>query len=967
MSSTDVQSSSMLRSKLYWRVLANFALLLIILTAMTVLTLNILSQIQGNFILASSDIRVLAHIERVRHFVNDGPAAANDYAYTASEGSKLLYEGGGAGFEKALEELQKDFSDTTSILDVVNLRDQYYAWMRNVGDKLMDLGSRRSILSAKGFQEQISAITRMESDRQFISKAREIIRDIYQKRISSQPRNIELAANLSSDLGTFIGITNILLAVFALALGFVLTRSLTKPINMLKIGTQNIMAGKFEPIELNRSDELGHLANDFNKMSAMLGNNYTRLRAYSELVTTLNSLKSLYEVEEKSLQILCRHTNASVGALYVVHKESHTLDLAAGFALKNSNGHLRRFAIGQGIPGQCAAEKRAIEIDDVDHDAGFSVDTGLVELIPKYILAVPILFQERILGVLVLGSMKKFGEMEKEIVNNSVPQLSVGITNAMNDEETRKLSMELATRNEELTSKSGELEKAYRVKSEFLSSMSHELRTPLNSIIGFSSVLLGPTGDPLTADQRMALEKVLKNGKHLLQLINDVLDLSKLESGRMTVSIESEGAESLLSNCLLIVEPLLLQKKLTMKQEIEANLPTLTTDIVKVRQVLVNLLSNAAKFTEKGDIIIKVWKHNGRISFSVKDSGIGIEKKNFDVVFEEFRQVDSSNTRKYKGTGLGLPISRKLARLLGGDLTVDSEYGHGSTFTLTIPPVFVQPPQEGMPKPAEQKRPSLEVKSVQQSVKQYGDPKGTQILCIDDDPDVIEILRKYLVPEGYSVTGVLSGDEGLEVATKMKPALITLDIMMPKKDGWQVLRELKQKAETKDIPVIIHSIVENKPLAMSLGAVDVITKPTEPKRLLSLVKQYYQSTDQFILVVDDHEDFALAFKDLLKRDGFNVKIATGGKQALGILKESQPALILLDLIMPGMDGFQVVRELQQNERWKKIPVVILSGKDLTEEEERQLTSHITEYMKKDSFSTAEISKTIKRILSTAHA
>ena len=243
--------------------------------------------------------------------------------------------------------------------------------------------------------------------------------------------------------------------------------------------------------------------------------------------------------------------------------------------------------------------------------------------------------------------------------------------------------------------------------------------------------------------------------------------------------------------------------------------------------------------------------------------------------------------------------------------------------------------------------------------------RGVQILCIDDDPDVIEILRKYLVPEGYSVVGALSGDEGIEAAAKIKPALITLDIMMPKKDGWQVLRELKASSATKDIPVVIHSVIDNKPLAVSLGATDVITKPTEPKRLLSLVKQYCRTTDQYILIVDDHEDFALAFQALLSQDGFNVKVATGGRQALEVLKSSTPALILLDLVMPGMDGFEVVHQLQENEHWRKIPVVILSGKELTEQDQQKLDTHIAQFLKKDMFSTSEISKTIKRILQTA--
>jgi CheY-like chemotaxis protein/anti-sigma regulatory factor (Ser/Thr protein kinase) len=427
---------------------------------------------------------------------------------------------------------------------------------------------------------------------------------------------------------------------------------------------------------------------------------------------------------------------------------------------------------------------------------------------------------------------------------------------------------------------------------------------------------------------------------------------------------------------VLIVEPLIQQKKLKLTQEIQPGLPSLTTDIVKVRQILVNLLSNASKFTEKGEISIKSNQQpNGMISIAVKDSGIGIERKNFEVVFEEFKQVDSSSTRKYKGTGLGLPIARRLARMLGGDLTLESEHGKGSTFTLTIPPTLPQQPTGPGAKPAEPATTAPPPSPVPApppapAVRKPVEPRvaasqGVQILCIDDDPDVIEILRKYLVPEGYSVTGALSGDEGLEIAGKSKPALITLDIMMPKKDGWQVLRELKQNLETKDIPVIIHSIVDNKPLAMSLGAVDFMTKPTEPKRLLSLVKKYYQSGDRFILLVDDHLDFALACKDLLKRDGFEARIASSGVEALGILKESNPSLILLDLIMPGMDGFQVLRELERNERWRNIPVVVMSGKELSESEQKELEARVTDYLVKDSFSTAEFSKTIKRILSVA--
>ncbi|MGH2568038.1 MAG: ATP-binding response regulator, partial [Bacteroidota bacterium] len=583
--------------------------------------------------------------------------------------------------------------------------------------------------------------------------------------------------------------------------------------------------------------------------------------------------------------------------------------------------------------------------------------TGLVEVPPRAVIAVPVLFQDKLLGVIVLGSTKQYRELEKEIINNSVPQIGVAVANAMNHEQTRKLSLEIAKRNEELSSKNTEVEKAYRVKSDFLSSMSHELRTPLNSIIGFSSVLLGQSGDPLTADQRMAIEKVLKNGKHLLELINDILDLSKLESGRMTVSVESDEVASVVSNCLMLTESLFKQKKLTVKDQIEPNLPMLSTDIVKVRQILMNLLSNAAKFTEQGEVAITVTNKDGLVSFAVKDQGIGIKKEHYDIVFEEFRQIEGGDTRKYKGTGLGLPISRRLARMLGGDLTVESEYGKGSTFILNIPPVFVSKGDTVVHRKEELKK-----KPVEEMARQAAIPTGAQILCIDDDPDAIEILRKYLVPEGFSVASALSGDEGIKLLRQIKPALITLDIMMPQKDGWQVLRELKADPRTKDIPVVIHSIIDNKPLAISLGAVDVIAKPTDPTRLLTLAKQFCKTSDQFLLIVDDNEDFALAIQRLLKEDGFNVKVANNGRAAIEILKASTPALILLDLVMPDMDGFGVVRELQQHDVWRKIPVVILSGKDLTETEWQQLNTHISDFMKKGSISRVELNQTIRRVL-----
>lgn len=948
----------MFKSKLYWKVLGNFGLLLVILTAMTVLTLNILTQIERNFNLATGDIRVLANIEKVRHYLTDVPQAAYEYAFTGSSGSQAAYEDGWRNFDLALTELQRELSDSASIQKARRIRELYFSWLENIGDKMVLLRDQRN--PNKSIEQELRELSSFEAQIQYMPNARRLVRELYQSKIVSQPKSLDLATTLSKDLGRFIMIVNVLLAVFALALGFVLTRSITSPVRVLKHGTKQIMEGNFEPIELNRSDELGELASDFNKMSSMLGNNYTRLNAYSELVTALNTHAEVNTVEVKSLELLCQHSRSSVGAMYLVNAEKK-LKLASGYALRGNHESIKEYALGEGIPGQCASLLKVLEVSDVASSDGFTVDTGLVEVVPKHILAVPMLFQDKLMGVLVLGSMSPFDELRKEIIANSVPQVGVAVTNARNYEASKNLSMEVAKRNEELDAKNAELQKAYRVKSDFLASMSHELRTPLNSIIGFSSVLLGPNADPLTEDQQRALQKVLKNGRHLLQLINDILDFSKLESGRMTVNIESDEVSEVVANSIMTVESLVKTKNVALKQDIQPDLPQLVTDVLKVKQILVNLLSNAAKFTEQGEILVTARRHKSMISFAVKDTGIGIEEKNIEKVFEEFQQIDSSNTRKYKGTGLGLPIARRLARILGGDLTVESVYGHGSTFTLIIPSVF---PQETKGKPEERTAPSVKESPVSAPAQPVTlGAAEVRILCIDDDPDVIEILRKYLIPEGYSVMGALSGDEGLKLAHEMKPALITLDIMMPQKDGWQVLRELKQDPSTREIPVIIHSMIDNKPLALSLGAVGVMPKPVEPKYLLSVVEQNCKKkTDEFVLIVDDNEDYSIMLRELLERDGFHARIANSGEEALKVLSQSLPAIIFLDLVMPKMDGIEVVRRLEQNEKWRSIPVVILSGKELTDEERRQLNSHIQNFMQKSHFSREAISSTIKRIL-----
>jgi signal transduction histidine kinase/CheY-like chemotaxis protein/CHASE3 domain sensor protein len=954
----------MFSSKLFWKVTFYFALLLIILSATTVVTLYFLRQIQNNYSQASVNMSTTSNLDRLRGLIIDIQSAADEYMYTSLPEKRTTYDKCWKEFDNEIIDLQKNYKDSTDQQTLKQIRTSFYAWVANIGDKKILLAS--SGLVDDQLWKEIHTLGVQQSSNRYLETALALIRTLYEQRLTSVPKNIENSIDLSKNIASFVILVNVLIACFAMALGFILTRSITKPVEQLRGGTQNIMNGIYEPITLRQRDEFGDLANDFNQMSKMLRFNYNRLTAYSELMTALNKHESLANVELASLQILCSHTDASVGALYLFGNDSDVLRLASGYALQNID-HRMEYKLGEGIPGQCASMKKTIEINDFVAAKDFIIDTGLVSIVPTYVLATPILFQENLIGVIVLGSMKPFDEHRREIMDNSVPQIGVAITNAMNLESTKKLSSEVATKNNELNGKNAELEKAYRVKSDFLSNMSHELRTPLNSIIGFTSVLLGQHGDPLTADQVKALEKVLKNGKHLLELINDILDFSKIEAGRTQINLSTDEVENVVSNAMVTVEPMVNAKGVKLVQEVEPDLPQLNTDTLKVKQILLNLLSNAAKFTEQGAITVSAKKQNGMIAISVKDDGIGIEAKNLDRVFEEFQQIDSSSSRKYQGTGLGLAIAKKYAILLGGNLTVHSEFGKGSTFTLVIPPAVpdatLQKQNEEIP-PVKNTVSTPLSQTVSQSVSQQSLSlsTGVLVLCIDDDTEVIDLLRRYLIPEGYSVRGAGSGEEGIRLARELHPAVITLDIMMPEKDGWQVLRELKNNPATSDIPVIIHSVVENRPLALSLGALEVVTKPSEPKKILSIVERACHSNNQPILIVDDNQDFADSLKILLQAEGYHAIALYSGEDALKDIVTINPSLLILDLIMPGIDGFAVVQRLRSQERWNNLPIVILSGADITNEQRRDLDKLIEEFIDKGHFSKELITSTIKKII-----
>jgi signal transduction histidine kinase/CheY-like chemotaxis protein/CHASE3 domain sensor protein len=965
----------MIRSRIYRKVFANSVTLIVMLTIITAVILVGLNRIHGYFGSASSDKDILNTIEEARSAVLHLSEAASEYGHTGSPTALLRYGGYSDSFTENLSLLRAKFTDDESQSSIDRIEENFRRWKSESGNSIIARGDRIRMGTSTSITDETE---RLFSRNPFLTDIRIQLDTLHGIYSAGYKNYLDGATALNRRLGLYIKLANILFAVFALLLAFILTRSIIKPISLLKSGTKKLSEGTFTPLSLDRNDEFGQLAEDFNAMSSMIGITYTKLNAYSELVTALNSSSAVRDVASRSLDILCNHTDAAAGALYVKRAGTDTLKLVSTYSLDRETSALTEFAPGEGIPGRCAIDKKMIELKGDDSESGFLIRTGVADIVPRHVVAAPIIFKETVLGVIVFCSATGFKAMQKDIILNSVPQIGVALTNAKNYETTQRLSLEVAEKNKELYDKNQELVKAYNVKSDFLAGMSHELRTPLNAIIGFSSVLLAPDGDPISLDQRQALEKILKNGKLLLQLINDILDISKLESGRMNITVDSDDIRNIVMYSIATVEPLFNGKNIGIEHHIPYSIGPLETDTLKVKQILINLLSNAVKFTERGLVSLTVEQQNSHTAFRIKDTGLGIDQKHIGFIFEEFQQIDSSSSRKYKGTGLGLPISRRLAHLLGGDISVTSEPGSGSEFTLTIPTILPQELRKSAEQPPALSKQGTEAHDRQVSFthpkrsvkfrpmeKMTGIEKGTRVLCVDDDPDAIDLLRKYLTAEGFFVSDASTGTEGIRKAIEEQPALITLDIMLPDKDGWQVLRELKQNVRTAKIPVIIHSIIDNQPLAMSLGAIDIMPKPVDLDKLLSLVKENCRANDQYVLIVDDNVEFSLVMKELIEQDGYTVKAAHDGKEALAIVRESRPAIIFLDLVMPGMDGFEVVKRLKQNDESADIPVVILSGKALSSNEKGFLQSNIQDYFKKEEFSHESIIKSIKRILTPA--
>ncbi|MEI6313406.1 MAG: response regulator [Syntrophus sp. (in: bacteria)] len=772
--------------------------------------------------------------------------------------------------------------------------------------------------------------------------------------------------------------------LMTLGVGYLLLKNIKKPLKELAAAADLFRQGKLDTrSHYDSLNEFGALASSFNALAETVQTEWQSRESAARIAEVMLKQEDMQAFCQALLKDLLTETGSQIGAIYILNEEKTDYEHFESIGLAPA-GRASFAAAGlEGEFGAALATGQIQRITDIPADTRFSFATVAGDFQPREIITIPIPGDEGIAAVISLAGVRSYPAPALRLVNEiwyvltarwngvlsfrkiralaeRLEQQNMELQSQQEEleaqaEELRKQSEELQKQTEELLEQNAELgqqrlavEEASRLKSQFLSNMSHELRTPLNSVMALSRVLMMQARTKLSDEEVNYLEIIERNGKNLLALINDILDLSKIEAGRMDVSPKPFSLGQTLENILESIGPIAGEKQLEIHQDIPADLPLLESDEIRVSQILQNLVANAVKFTDAGRVNVSVQSSLGKISVRIVDTGIGIAANDLPHIFDEFRQVDGTSARRHEGTGLGLAIARKAARMLGGDIAVISVPDKGSTFTLTLPLAWqgTAPVYE----PIVRRQPAG-VKSTRKT-----------ILVVDDEPEMAAMISRYLLQEGYNTVTATSGSEALKLAARELPFAITLDIIMPDMDGWEVLQGLKKNPETKEIPVIIVSISEDMETGFALGAVGYVTKPVSKKLLISEIQKIGKPGTRSIMIVDDNDLDRQQIRRIIEEEGLKPIVAEDGSVCLELIKKHIPDVLVLDLMMPEPDGFAVLEKIRSNPDTRDLPVIVVTAKDLTEGDRNKLRGNVSSVLGKSAATSETLLVEIKRIL-----
>jgi len=835
--------------------------------------------------------------------------------------------------------------------------------------------------------------------------------------------------------------------------GYLITRGIRKPVDLISKKVKLIEEGEFySKIDYDSKDELGALAKTINQVSDSLGDYTAKAEIQNWQKSGINSLNEtlrgepkVSELADRASAFLCEYTGASIGAIYVTDKDEEFLTLAGGFALGDFEKSKKTIGLKEGLTGECAASRRHLHVKDVKDDY-FYISSSTGKSVPGEIFLFPLIYSDKLHGVIELGKYGNFSDKEIEFLKNTSAIIGAAVNSSKSREaltellrKTQQLAEELQVQQEELRSsneklevqqeelraaneeleeqksalkfseerlksqqeelevvneeleekneslqkqkadiqlareeleiKAEELAIASKYKSEFLANMSHELRTPLNSLLILSKMLGDNKKGNLSEDEVESAEVIYRSGSDLLNLINEILDLSKIEAGKMELHIEKVPLELIRRNIESTFKHSAAHKGLEFDLSIGEQMPeTIETDRQRLEQILKNLISNAIKFTKTGKVTVRLdmpkasdklfrsgLNRNDCIAITVADTGIGIPLEKQKVIFEAFQQADGGTSREFGGTGLGLSISRELSHIPGGEIQVESIPGTGSSFTLFLPLKFpgqntpkaaavpvtlpkTQVPEEVVVAPVKIDKPQKI--SVTDDRKEITE-KDKVVLIIEDDPDFAKLLFKECKEKNLKGIIALTGYEGLELALRFLPMAILLDLGLPDINGIDILTRLKESSKTRHIPVHIVSGANTVREALNKGAIGYLAKPVAKEDIddaITRLEEFSNKKVKDILLIEDDTNLQRSISRLIGDSDVNISTVETGGEAIKVLADGHFDLMILDLGLPDMTGFELLQSLEQFET-NLPPVIVYTGRDLSKEEDAELRNY----------------------------